>query len=190
MAEEFDPNVFPVYQRTSPLVQDLVFDLRMLREFPDHVEAPVWRAGLELAKKQTPEPYAMARAIIAAEFAERDRLFRHPEDCPRCFGAGEFPHSGKIRKCGCPLAEAQLRHRPLDWDAYDRMVVDTPPVDPSAQLSLLPDAPAEVVAMPSPTAPGPAPAETPRDVRGFSRPSTNLIRIPDAPKRTYDKKVN
>ena len=127
-----------VFDRADHYIEIARDAMELLREFPDHQQAPAWRKELAEAKQKKPSVYAMARLLSIEKHVARDVLRVHPEDCPRCHGVGSFRYGARTILCGCPLAEARERGKSLLEDAIDRGIEDRPP-DPAegTQLALL-----------------------------------------------------
>ncbi len=136
---EVDLKSAPIYSdpRADAIIENLAVVVRLLREFPDHIQAPEWRVEIAVARKESPELLAMAELIVAKENEVRDALREHPENCSRCHGTGYYRwaranHGGF---CSCPVGEALERNRTLARDAFERGITQQEPAA-EGQLAL------------------------------------------------------
>lgn len=130
----------PIYSETHAdvAIENLAVVVRLLREFPDHIQAPDWRLEIAAARQGGPALLALAELIVAKENEARDALREHPENCERCHGSGHYRwaranHGGF---CSCPMGEALERNRTLARDAFDRGITQQEPPAEEGQLAL------------------------------------------------------
>ena len=127
----------PVRNWGGKIIELILDPIRLLRCFPDHIQAPEWKREIEAVRKTTPEAYFHAKLIVSQEFANEDVLREHPEHCLRCAGELVYVWRGRTVRCSCPTAEAKDRNRSMEEDAFDRGIVEAlPEVTPEDQMLL------------------------------------------------------
>ncbi len=118
-----------IFRRAGVEIEKLYDAMKLLREFPDHIQAGQWRTEIANAKQNRMDVYYSARILITRENENRDELRAHPHQCSLCRGTGQRAAGARTILCSCPLAEAVSRGRTLEQDAYDRGISEVPPAD-------------------------------------------------------------
>lgn len=97
----------PVYRvpGAQAVIERVADAMKLLCAFPSHEQAPSWRREIDAVKDADPEIHTMALAQTLPLFANRDRIIRGEEVCPRCHGTAVLRWGGRDRVCGCPTGE-------------------------------------------------------------------------------------
>lgn len=123
---------------TAPEQTELIAnEMLLLRLFPDHMQVEEFRHNVEWARLHLPALHAHAEIIVGKKLAEDGRLASHPEECPRCEGAGIFEYLGRMRFCGCPAGELASRTQTLPDPPPPHLAVTPKPLSPRKQLEQL-----------------------------------------------------